>query len=195
MTPAWLFAMCLIGPQPGLGMSAGFGAERELLAAAASADAAPPNFRNWSAEQWRQVFRSAMQRSAAPRRPAPAEVVPELAGLYLALQEADPLGASERSRYRQRVRQRLEQLRDDLLREEARQRHGRKPATAPGGAAVPAGAQQLIALIQAVIEPDSWAVNGGRGTIMFLPGWNVLVIRQTGEVHRQVRDALDQLRR
>lgn len=195
MTPAWLFVLCLIGPRFGPGVSTVFGAERERLTIVAAADAAPPNFRNWSAEQWRQVFRSAMQRSAAPRRAAPAEVVPELAGLYLALQEADPLGASERSRYRQRVRQRLEQLRDDLLREEARQRHGRKPATAPGGAAVPAGAQQLIALIQAVIEPDSWAVNGGRGTIMFLPGWNVLVIRQTGEVHRQVRDALDQLRR
>jgi hypothetical protein len=56
-------------------------------------------------------------------------------------------------------------------------------------------AQQLIELIQNTIAPDTWDVRGGSGTMMYFPPAKVLVIRQTSEVHGQVRDLSKQLRR
>jgi hypothetical protein len=56
-------------------------------------------------------------------------------------------------------------------------------------------AQQLIELIQNTIAPDTWDVRGGPGTMMYFPPAKALVIRQTSEVHGQVRDLSRQLRR
>jgi hypothetical protein len=42
--------------------------------------------------------------------------------------------------------------------------------------------QQLINAITATVEPDTWAANGGRGTIMNFRG--VLVVRNTPFVHQ-----------
>jgi hypothetical protein len=49
---------------------------------------------------------------------------------------------------------------------------------------------QLIDLIQNTIEPSSWQVNGGPGTIMFYEPSMSLVIRQTAEMHYQLGGAL-----
>jgi hypothetical protein len=70
---------------------------------------------------------------------------------------------------------------------------GRAAATA--GAPDTQGAADLIELIQNTIAPDSWEARGGRGTIMYFPPRQVLVIRQTGEVHEQFQDLVRQLRR
>jgi len=72
---------------------------------------------------------------------------------------------------------------------------------APAGeeaAASPAGAvdfQSLIELITQTIAPESWQDAGGAGTIQQFPGNLSLVISQTQEVHDQIRDLLQQLRR
>jgi hypothetical protein len=77
------------------------------------------------------------------------------------------------------------------------------PLAGPGGGAQPGGgwdamtaqnAQQLIDLIQATIAPTSWDVNGGLGTIMYFAPKQVLVVRQTGDVHEQVGGAIRGLR-
>lgn len=44
-------------------------------------------------------------------------------------------------------------------------------------------AEQLIRLIVSTVEPDSWAVNGGQGTIVYNPVTNSLVVKQSAEVH------------
>ena len=44
-------------------------------------------------------------------------------------------------------------------------------------------AATLIALIQTTIEPSSWQVNGGPGTIFFHAPTLSLVVRQTSEFH------------
>ncbi len=44
----------------------------------------------------------------------------------------------------------------------------------------------LVALIQRTISPKSWDVNGGAGTIYYYWPWYALVVRNTGEVHRQI---------
>lgn len=66
-----------------------------------------------------------------------------------------------------------------------------KPSLAGGAAR---GAAELINLIQSTIEPDSWDVNGGRGSMMYFSRLNVLVIRNTGQVHDSVGTALTKLR-
>lgn len=55
--------------------------------------------------------------------------------------------------------------------------------------------QQLVDLIQKTIAPSTWDVNGGLGVIYYWRPGRALVVRQTGEVHDQMGDALDQLRR
>ncbi len=55
--------------------------------------------------------------------------------------------------------------------------------------------QQLVDLIQKTIAPSTWDVHGGLGVIYYWRPGRALVVRQTGEVHEQMGDALDQLRR
>lgn len=59
----------------------------------------------------------------------------------------------------------------------------------------PDRAAELIDLIQRVVRPESWEVNGGRGVIRYWPPGQALVVRQTEEVHERVRELLQQLRR
>jgi hypothetical protein len=44
-------------------------------------------------------------------------------------------------------------------------------------------AKRIIDMIQTQIEPDSWSVNKGAGTIFFEPSKMVLVVKATAEVH------------
>lgn len=50
-------------------------------------------------------------------------------------------------------------------------------------------------LITTVVEPDSWQEVGGRGTLRTNETTLSLVIRQTQDVHREISDLIDQLRR
>ncbi len=55
--------------------------------------------------------------------------------------------------------------------------------------------QPLIDLITTTIAPDSWDVNGGNGAIQPFVANLSLVVSQTQDVHEQIADLLDQLRR
>jgi hypothetical protein len=79
---------------------------------------------------------------------------------------------------------------------------GKAAAASPGDPAFGGGAfrsadygQQLVDLIQTVIRPETWDVNGGPGSIYYWYPGRALVIRQTDEVHGEIADVLDQLRR
>jgi hypothetical protein len=56
-------------------------------------------------------------------------------------------------------------------------------------------ARRLIDLIQNTIAPESWEINGGRGSIRYYDLYQALVVRQTGEVHHQLNAGLGQLRK
>ena len=83
---------------------------------------------------------------------------------------------------------------------------GRNPGGAGGGArgggagggARPGQARDygpdLVDLIKTTIAPDTWDDRGGPGTIYYYRPLQVLVIRQTGEVHHSVGGALRGLR-
>jgi len=53
--------------------------------------------------------------------------------------------------------------------------------------------QQLVDLIQTVISPKSWDVNGGNCTIYYWQPQHAIVVRASDDVHGQVSDALEQL--
>lgn len=181
MGSTWLLVAVLVGPEPEF-VSFAEGAARQQLG-------------RWSREDWRAAVRNAWQRNAVGQHPDPADAVPELVGLYVALADAEAVPPSERAADRRRVKFRLEQLRDDLLRGQARARQKSTGTTLRGGGATPPGAQALIQLIQTTIEPNSWSVNGGRGTIGYYTPLHALVVRQTAEQHHQLGDLLDALRR
>jgi general secretion pathway protein D len=63
-----------------------------------------------------------------------------------------------------------------------------------GGAAA-ADFDDLIDLITQTVAPKSWEQNGGQGTIASFPTNLSLVVSQTQEVHEQITDLLEQLRR
>ena len=65
---------------------------------------------------------------------------------------------------------------------------------APGGGAQ-ADFESLIELITTTIAPDSWDEVGGPGAIQEFEGNLSLVVSQTQDVHDQIADLLDQLRR
>ena len=65
---------------------------------------------------------------------------------------------------------------------------------APGGGAQ-ADFESLIELITTTIAPDSWDEVGGPGAIQKFEGNLSLVVSQTQDVHDQIADLLDQLRR
>jgi len=54
---------------------------------------------------------------------------------------------------------------------------------------------ELVDLIQAVISPDFWDVNGGPGAIVYFPSLHVMVVRATTQTHYEVAALLDALRR
>ncbi len=84
-----------------------------------------------------------------------------------------------------------------------------RPAVAPNAAAFgfapnrqagialqpPDNGQDLVELIQRTIQPESWDVNGGPGTIVYFSPLRALVVRNRSEIHEQLGDVIGQMRR
>ena len=60
--------------------------------------------------------------------------------------------------------------------------------------AAAANGADLVDLIQKTVDPPSWDVNGGVGTIMYFNNLRVLVVRQTAEAQDDVGGVLGGLR-
>jgi general secretion pathway protein D len=74
---------------------------------------------------------------------------------------------------------------------------GNSPTLSAGGQGGTANADfdTLINLIKSTIEPLSWDDQGGSGTIQPFPGNLSLVVSATQQVHEEIRDLLEQLRK
>jgi general secretion pathway protein D len=74
---------------------------------------------------------------------------------------------------------------------------GNNAAAGPGGAGGGAAADfdTLIDLITQTVAPPTWDHNGGKGSVAPSPANLSLVISQTQEVHEEIVDLLEQLRR
>ena len=119
----------------------------------------------------------------------PMDTTPSVVATYRQLSLSDRLPVAERRRLQAQLGTRLTELHDVLHR-----RMKRAEASHSGGG-IANDAQQLIDLIQTTIAPDTWAINGGNGTLYFYAPLNVLVVRQTAEVHEQLDGTLGQMRR
>jgi hypothetical protein len=56
-------------------------------------------------------------------------------------------------------------------------------------------ATALMRVIGKTVEPLSWTESGGEGSMDYLPEARGLVIRQSAEVHKQVQELLEELRK
>ena len=92
----------------------------------------------------------------------PAESTPAVAAVYRQLGASEKLPVAERRRFQAQLRTRLSELESALRRREQR-------STASHAGGVAANAQSLIDLIQTTIAPDSWEINGGKGSIFYFP--------------------------
>jgi hypothetical protein len=79
---------------------------------------------------------------------------------------------------------------------------GLPPGGGAGGGAAATGqnanadnGQQLVDLIQTVICPKSWDVNGGACSIYYWQQQHAIVVRATDDVHGEISDTLEQLNR
>ena len=54
--------------------------------------------------------------------------------------------------------------------------------------------EELVELIQTVISPGHWEVNGGPGSIVYYRGLHVLIVRASDDVHGNLGNVLDNLR-
>jgi general secretion pathway protein D len=140
-----------------------------------------------SREAREAVARALRESSRASGRDA-VDATPEVVALYRQIGSSEKVAATERRRLQAQLRTRLSELHDVLHR-----RVVRASSSKSGGIATEA--RQLIDLIQTTIAPETWAVNGGEGTLFFYAPLNVLVVRQTAEVHEQIGGTVGQLRR
>jgi hypothetical protein len=63
-----------------------------------------------------------------------------------------------------------------------------------GGAVSDDYGDELVALIQHTINPATWNVNGGPGSIVYYRPWMALVVRASSSVHHDVGALLDDMR-
>jgi hypothetical protein len=142
-----------------------------------------------TAREAREGVAQALRESNRASGRDPMETTPLVVAAYQRVSLSDKLPTTERKRLHAQLGTRLSELHDVL------HRRVKRAAASHSGGGIASDAQQLIDLIQATIEPDSWAINGGKGTLYFYSPLNVLVIRQTAEVHEQIGGTLGQLRR
>ncbi|NQT13024.1 MAG: hypothetical protein HQ582_09770 [Planctomycetes bacterium] len=174
-------------------------------------------------EELRAAIRAAMRRWARPSNAQADAAAREFITIHGELKADDQLARSQREYFLGRLRSRLMRLSDQItvriahqkrLAKSGRSKSGgasEEKAASPGnyvpelsssggafggGAMLPAdNGQQLVDLIQTVIRPETWDINGGPGSIYYWRPGRALVIRQMGDVHEQVGGVLGQLRR
>lgn len=183
MSTHLLLVMLLAGPEA-----------REATASPLEVVAAP-----YSADELQQLTRELVDRSRRVETFAAERDVPELVLLRAAVLASDALSRSERIQARERLDYCLDVGLQRLRRQDARlMKLARQSKSAPtsernqptsqlaGGAADAAQVRQLIDLIEATIQPESWAANGGLGTIRYWSPGYALVIRNTQAAHAEI---------
>lgn len=160
-------------------------------------------------EEINRALKAAFPATVSGRREQAKSLLP----LYTQTAAAEEVSLRERTRLRARLRSRLTRLSTAIARDASQATSASKsssdslatgslaagePKSPPDGAAGGAPqneGQALVDLIQATIVPQSWEVNGGQGTIVYWPAWQVLVVRQTDDVHEQIGGVVHAMRK
>ncbi|MBI3839488.1 MAG: hypothetical protein HY288_16330 [Planctomycetia bacterium] len=182
--------------------------------------AAPLDGQDYTAAQLRIAVHDALRREAISRGAARESALRKLLALYTRLEQDTQLSDGERLQLRTVLRNRLARssraLQSQLANGAASARSAPDatskaaklpkgdqgilaqrpqvpgaPATAPSAQK---NGQELVDLIQKTIAPGTWDVNGGLGVIRYFENKQVLVIRQSDEVHGQLEGLIRGLR-
>lgn len=184
-----------------------------ILAAFVGAEPTPRHYHEIN----RDIDALLKQESQAPTLSERTLAICRITVLYRELVTDPRLPTSETLReYKARVWHRLTKIKAEIQaeikREQARTGTKAKPAAgteslatatptasptagASGGAPQPDWGQDLVELIEATINPKHWDVNAGPGTIVYYRPLKALVVRATGETHRDVAALLQALRK
>lgn len=154
MTPTLTVLMALLAG-PGI-------EEKALTAADVAAVQDPGSIPFTSLREARAEVTRVLRESNRAASRDPAETTPAVAAVYRQLGASKNLPVAERGRLQAQLRTRLSELESALRRREVR-------ASASHSGGVAANAQDLIDLIQTTIAPDTWEINGGRGSIYYFP--------------------------
>jgi len=208
MSATWILTVALMGPPPDVEVAENTTIKRFELPSGKTVEAKTEDDLN--PNEIRELYRRALQRASKRANAKPEDVVMDLVKVYGHLGRATGIAHSEVTRMRSVVKARLEKLRGRLFRDnlrrkkemarERRRSRGRqdgavsnRPLSLAGASEIQC-ANELIELIQTMIEPESWEVNGGIGSIRYFPLLKVLVIRQTRKVHEQIGGAFGAFR-
>ena len=147
--------------------------------------------------QLRKAVHNALRREATAKGAQQQTAIRELLEMFKQLSDdSQEMPRNQRLELLDAIRGRLARRGDKIARQISQSSQTRSKTAKPAGAGQPTAdpAQELIELIQKTIQPASWDANGGPGTIKYFPPSQVLVIRQTEEVHDRLGDALRQMR-
>ena len=162
-------------------------------------------------QQVRDMVRLVLRREATAENPDQrAAAIRDLSKLYVGIVSDDEVMAEQsRLKLKAKVYSRLISVKGDL--ENNIKRHEKDPdaklprypigesladqTDARGGGVIRDHGEELVELIQNVISPEHWDVNGGPGSIVYYAPLKVLVVRASGDTHGHVGGLFDGLRR
>ncbi|PQO25417.1 hypothetical protein C5Y96_24050 [Blastopirellula marina] len=117
------------------------------------------------------------------------KAIVRICALYAEMMLNEDFAEYEKEKLQAKLGSRLRSVRDDLkkLAEEQPAESLSEAKSANGGGAIDErGADELIELITTTIDPETWEVHGGKGSIFYFSNFRVLVVRQTQDVHAKL---------
>ena len=142
----------------------------------------------------RQAIRTALRDEATSDSFADrSKAIVRICALYAEMMLNEDFAEFEKEKWQAKLGSRLRSVRKDLQKMTetgpAPSLSETKPARG-GGAIDERGADQLIELITTTIDPETWEVHGGKGSIFYFSNFRVLVVRQTQDVHAKLGGVL-----
>lgn len=137
------------------------GFENGLSAAEKSAKAGESITQFGSLSEAREAVTRVLQAAARTGSRPSQETITALAATYQQLARSEKIAAADRNRLLARLRSRLSEQELAIRRE--------KQAGTPLAGGVANDAEMLLELIQATVAPETWEINGGRGSIYYFP--------------------------
>jgi hypothetical protein len=141
-----------------------------------------------------RVARQTLEQAARHKGAPDAALVERLVTLYKQLAADDKLPVARRETLRRAVRARLEKWslvlqQMPVLAQQLPQFGFGQPAAQQADTLGP----ELVELIEETIRPESWDRVGGNGVIRFWAAQNVLVVRQTTDLHEDLAKLIEDL--
>lgn len=135
----------------------------------------------------RKAIRTALRDEATSDSPEDQRMaVVRICALYSEMMLNKDFAEYEKEKFQAKLGSRLRSVRDDLEKERPAPSLSEAKSASGGGAIDERGADELIELITTTINPETWEVHGGKGSIFYFSNFRVLVVRQSQDVHAKL---------